>query len=140
MALYYIFADSLDLLVIWSYYKLDKKVSTRMQERVTANLLHNSAKNLDEAHLEAQRRDAAWRELDYQQIKLIESMMTLMVSHDNEQEDPISPTSAQNIEKEKSEQLSSMQDSILLQSEKDSCSSALFHQQYNTYVRDTMMD
>ena len=117
MALYYIFADSLDLLVIWSYYKLDKKVSTRMQERVTANLLHNSAKNLDEAHLEAQRRDAAWRELDYQQIKLIESMMTLMVSHDNEQEDPISPTSAQNIEKEKSEQLSSMQDSILLQSE-----------------------
>ena len=39
MLLAYLFASTLDLLVIWSFYKLDKKVSTRMQERVTSNLM-----------------------------------------------------------------------------------------------------
>ena len=38
MALGYIFASTLDLLVLWSFYKLDKKVSIQMRKRVTANL------------------------------------------------------------------------------------------------------
>ena len=36
MALCYIFGSILDLLVLWSFYKLDKKVSAQMQERVQA--------------------------------------------------------------------------------------------------------
>ena len=59
----YFFACSLDLLVIWSFHKLNKKVSAQMASRVTANL--STSAESKQARLEASRRAAAWRELDY---------------------------------------------------------------------------
>ena len=53
-----------------------------MQALVTKNL---RAASIDLARHEAQRREDAWRELDYQQISLIESMMTLMEEKENKE-------------------------------------------------------
>ena len=75
MALQLILGSGLDLIVIWSFYKLVKKASAQMQVLVTKNL---RAASIDLARHEAQRREDAWRELDYQQISLVESVMTLM--------------------------------------------------------------
>ena len=78
MVLQIILCNGLDLIVIWSFYKLVKKASAQMQELVTRNLRAASIDLARHEATEAQRREDAWRELDYQQIRLIESMMTLM--------------------------------------------------------------
>ena len=62
MMLIFTFGSTLDLLVLWSYFKLDKKLSSQMQERVTETLfLHLDT---DSLLLQRSRQERAQRELD----------------------------------------------------------------------------
>ena len=76
----------------------------------------------DHEQIEAFRREAAWRELDNQQIRLIESMMTLMVQQNQvgSQTSNTSRTTKQKLSvSDGDEQLSSINDSILLKTDTD---------------------
>ena len=62
MMLIFAFGSTLDLLVLWSYFKLDKKLSSQLQDRVTETLfLHLQT---DTLLLQRSRHERAQRELD----------------------------------------------------------------------------